>query len=154
MERIFIQFETVKHIIIASDHAGYDAKQALISFLKQHHIEYTDLGCHSLESVDYPEYGKKLAESLKDQPGHFGILVCGSGIGISIAANRFSHIRAALCHTAEYAKLSRQHNNANVIAMGARMLSIDEMQEILKIFLDTPFEGGRHERRVKQLSQK
>jgi len=151
---MFTQTDHIKTVYLASDHAGYEAKQALIHFLKTHHIEIIDVGCHSLDSVDYPEYGKLLAEALDDKPGDFGVLVCGSGIGISIAANRFPHIRAALCHTPEYAKLARQHNNANVIAMGARMLKIEEMEEILEVFLITPFEAGRHERRVKQLSQK
>jgi len=142
----------IKDIFIASDHAGFEYKTKLIAFLKaEYSITITDLGCSSEASVDYPVYGRLVAEHIKT-PDQFGILICGSGIGVSIAANRFKHIRAALCHTVEYAKLARLHNDANVLALGSRMLTLHETQDIIKVFLETDFEKGRHEKRVNQLS--
>lgn len=110
-----------------------------------------NLGCDSDESVDYPDFGYKLANALKDDLDAVGVVICGSGIGISIAANRHLHIRAALCHCEEYAKLAREHNNANVIALGARFISLDDAIKCIDTFLATPFLGGRHENRVKKL---
>jgi ribose 5-phosphate isomerase B len=149
---MFEKSAQIKEVFIASDHAGFDAKQQLLLYLKKESIQVTDLGCYTTESVDYPIYGALVANHIK-RDDQFGILICGSGVGISIAANRFSHIRAALCHTVEYAKLARQHNDANVLALGARMLSVEEMQKIAQVFLSTAFEGDRHSRRVKQLGE-
>lgn len=144
----------MKEILIASDHAGFKLKNFLKSNLEQLNFEVIDLGCDSAEeSVDYPDFAQNLGERISTTKGQFGILVCGSGVGISIAANRQKHIRAALCHNEEYAKLARQHNDANVICLGARMLSKQEALAIVKVFLSTEFEGGRHEGRVAKLSQ-
>jgi len=139
-----------QQIIIASDHAGYKLKEFLKANLTNFNL--IDLGTNSEESVDYPDYGKMLAEKVAENHSNLGILICGSGIGISIAANRNPKIRAALCHNVESAKLSRQHNNANVISLGARFLNEDEALEMVTTFLDTGFEGGRHQNRVEKLA--
>ena len=134
-----------KKIVIASDHAGFELKE----FLKQH-FEFIDLGTNSTDSVDYPDYGfKAAAEVAKDDC--IGIVICGSGIGISIAANRNPKVRCALCLTPEMAKLARQHNDANILALGARLTSPEVALEIVKTFLATEFEGGRHQKRVEKL---
>jgi ribose 5-phosphate isomerase B len=139
-------------IALASDHAGYALKEAL----KQHLVTLghtpLDLGTNSEDSVDYPDFGNAMAAALKANKAEQGILVCGSGIGISIAANRHPHIRAALCHNEETAKLSREHNDANVLVMGARIVSEDLAKTMLKTFLTTQFAGGRHAGRVAKLS--
>ncbi len=139
-------------ILIASDHAGYNLKAALIKFLtisKYSNIE--DLGCDSSENaVDYPDFAKKMAKKIQND--EVGILICGSGIGISIAANRFLNIRAALCVNEEMAILSRLHNDANVICFGARMISEGLAIKILQEFLATDFEGKRHKNRVEKIN--
>lgn len=141
----------VQKILIASDHAGFELKNFLKKELEKIGIKVVDLGCNSPEkSVDYPDFAQKLCKKLKQE---FGILICGSGIGISIAANRFKHIRAALCHNVKAAKLTRAHNNANVLCLGARMISQKTATAIVKVFLNTKFEGGRHEGRVNKLSK-
>lgn len=141
-----------KTIAIACDHGGFDLKNTLINELKSKGLEVLDLGCDSAESVDYPDYAYKLAQAIKDGQAERGVVVCGSGIGISIAANRFPEIRCALVHDALGAKLSRQHNNANVIAFGDRTTGVATAIDALNIFLETKFEGGRHARRVEKLS--
>ena len=136
-------------IFIASDHAGFLLKEFLIGELTKLGYKLVDLGCNSAEkSVDYPDYAQKLC---KKNP-QFGILICGSGIGISIAANRFKNIRAALCVNAKSAKLARAHNDANVICLGARLTKNNTSLSAVKAFLATKFEGGRHEKRVRKLS--
>ena len=132
-------------IYIASDHAGYELKE----FLKTK-FECIDLGTNSTDSVDYPNFGKKAADEVA-KGDSVGIIICGSGIGISIAANRNPKIRAALCLTSEMAKLSRQHNDANILALGARLTKPEEAVNIVQAFLETPFEGGRHQKRVDML---
>lgn len=140
-----------KKILIAADHAGFDLKKLLIFELKKMGFEPVDLGTDSAtKSVDYPDFAQKLCKKLKKE---FGILICGSGIGISIAANRFKHIRAALCHNVKSAKLTRAHNDANVLCLGSRMISEKTALSIVKAFLNTKFEGERHERRVAKLSK-
>jgi len=142
-----------KKIFIASDHAGFDLKQTLIQELAKLKISAVDLGCDCTgKSVDYPDFAQKLSKKIKEN-SDFGILVCGSGIGISIAANRFKHIRAALCHNTKSAKLSRAHNDANVICLGARMITPKTAIQAVKTFLNTEFENGRHGKRVKKLSK-
>ena len=137
-------------IHIGSDHGGFALKSRLSAILKHKGYEIDDLGTYSEDSVDYPEPGKKVALAvLKD--GNTGIIICGTGIGISIAANRFKGIRAALCHNVEYAKLSREHNNANILALGGRFLDDRSAEEITDAFLKTEFQGGRHQRRVELL---
>ena len=137
---------------IASDHAGCELKQELKKDLMDMGFTVLDLGADSLESVDYPDFGYALAGAMKEGKATRGILVCGSGIGISIAANRHSEIRAALVHDALGARMSRLHNDANVICFGGRMVGPDVARDSLKVFLETEFEGGRHSRRVDKLS--
>ena len=143
---------TDKTIAIACDHGGNDLKIQLIPMLKANGLKVFDLGTNSTESTDYPEFAYAVASAINDGKTSRGVLCCGSGIGISIAANRDPNVRAALIHDALGAKLCRQHNDANVICFGGRITGIDVAVDCLEIFLNTPFEGGRHERRVKKLS--
>lgn len=140
-------------IFIASDHAGFGYKTAITQHLEANGHLVSDLGCDSEDSVDYPDYAAALVDAMRDAPESRGILVCGSGVGMSIAANRFCHIRAALCTSREIAKLSRQHNDANVCCLGSRLLSQEDAIHIIHEFLTTAFEGGRHEKRVSKLTQ-
>jgi ribose 5-phosphate isomerase B len=139
-------------IAIACDHGAFDLKQHLKAFLEEKGLKVLDLGVENTESVDYPDYGFAMAHALKDGQASRGILLCGSGIGISIAANRFPEIRAALVHDVTGARLSREHNDANVICFGGRMIGSDLAEECVNTFLNTDFEGGRHQRRVDKLS--
>lgn len=139
-------------IAIACDHGGYDLKIQLIPMLEARGLAVLDLGTNGSESVDYPEFGYAMASTIRDGKTDCGVLCCGSGIGISIAANRYPEVRAALIHDALGAKLCRQHNNANVICFGGRTTGPDVALDCLEIFLDTEFEGGRHERRFGKLS--
>ena len=136
-------------VYIASDHAGFHLKRYLIDNLDIHN----DLGTDSSESCDYPVYAKKLVTAVLQSSDNFGILICGSGIGMSIAANRYAGIRAALCLNEEMATLARQHNNANVIVFGERMISPETALNCARRFLSTSFDGGRHLRRIKLLDQ-
>ena len=138
-------------IFLSSDHAGFELKEKVKSFLLDNNFEYEDLGCSSLEPVDYPDYAKLLSKKIKDKNNSKGILFCGTGIGISMAANRFSHIRAALCTSVEMASKSRKHNDANVLALGGRILEGNLALEIVKEFLHTDFEAGRHSLRVDKI---
>jgi ribose 5-phosphate isomerase B len=140
-----------KKIYIASDHAGYDLKEFIISSLEKEY-EFIDLGCTNKLSVDYPDYANKLAADLDKDRDSFGVLICGTGIGISIAANRHKHIRAAICHEEYATKMSRKHNNANVIVFGSRIIEKEKALEMIKIFTLEKFESARHEIRVKKLS--
>lgn len=144
-------------ILIASDHGGYALKEALKKAFEGKAVsgtplEWVDLGCHSCDSVDYPDYADKMAAALKDGQAKMGVLICGSGIGISIAANRHRHVRAALCHDVTTARLSRMHNNANVLALGGRVIGESVAVECLAAFLETEYEGGRHDRRIDKMS--
>ena len=138
-------------IFLSSDHGGFELKEKVKSFLIDNNFEYEDLGCSSLEPVDYPDYAKLLSKKIKDNNNSKGILFCGTGIGISMAANRFPHIRAALCTTIEMASKSRKHNDANVLALGGRILEDNLALEIVKEFLYTDFEAGRHSLRVDKI---
>jgi ribose 5-phosphate isomerase B len=140
-------------IAIACDHGGYDLKTQLVPVLEDAGYEVLDLGTNSTDSVDYPEFGFAMAQAINDGKVSRGVLICGSGIGISMAANRYPNIRAALIHDALGAKLCRQHNNANVLCLGGRLIGPDVARDCLDIFLKTEFEGGRHERRVGKLSK-
>ena len=135
-------------ISIGADHGGFELKVKLAEFLKLSGHTVIDNGTNSADSVDYPDYAKLVAHDILEERADYGVLICGSGIGISIAANRFAGIRAALVTRKEYAELSRAHNNANIIVFGGRFTTIEEAKEYLQIFLSTPFEGGRHEKRV------
>jgi len=141
-----------KPIAIASDHAGFELKAVLKECLESMGYEALDLGTDSTESVDYPDFADALAVAFQQGLADRGVLVCGSGLGISIAANRHRNLRATPCHDANWARLARQHNDANVLALGARLIDVDAARACLQTFLETPFEGGRHERRVSKLS--
>ena len=141
-----------KSIILASDHAGFKLKESIRKFLIKKRNKVLDLGTKNTHSVDYPDYAHSLAKKIKKNDNNqFGILVCGSGIGMYIAANRHKNVRAALCYNTKTAKLSRQHNNANVIAIGARLTKQNVALRCINTFIKTNFEGGRHLRRVKKI---
>ncbi|MBI1216395.1 MAG: ribose 5-phosphate isomerase B [Alphaproteobacteria bacterium] len=142
-----------RKIAIASDHAGFALKSAVIEYLKEQGHEVLDLGPETAERVDYPDYGYKLAECIRDAGAPLGIGICGSGIGISMALNRFSSVRAALCHDVTSARLCRQHNDANVLALGERLLGVQVALDCVAAFLETEFEGGRHAGRVEKLGK-
>jgi ribose 5-phosphate isomerase B len=139
-------------IAVASDHAGFDLKEILKSDLRQAGYAVLDLGTNSTASVDYPDFGAAMGDAIAAGKAEKGVLICGSGIGISIAANRNPKVRAVLAHDATSARLSREHNDANVVAFGQRLIGIDVAREALKVFLATAFEGGRHAGRVAKLS--
>ncbi len=140
-------------IALGSDHAGFDLKEKIKGFLEKEGHEVIDLGCFSKDSVDYPVYGAKVAQALLKGEAERGILVCGTGLGMSMVANRFPGIRAALCHELFTAKMSRLHNDANVLVLGGRVIGDVLALEMVKVFLETPFEGGRHLRRIKQIDE-
>ena len=140
-----------KKIFLSSDHGGFELKKSVLNFLKEDNYDVEDLGCFSFESVDYPDYANLMANSIKNNINSFGILFCGTGIGVSIAANRHSHIRAALCTSVEMASKSRKHNDANVLALGGRILNNLIIKDIVFQFLNTDFEEGRHRLRVNKL---
>lgn len=141
----------MEKIIIASDHAAFAQKQALVEILKESY-EVIDLGTGSEESVHYPLFGQKIAKEVL-RFGCRGIALCGSGIGISIQVNRFKGIRGALCRDVEDAKMSRLHNDANILCLGGRRNSMEELKDIVKTWLTTPFEGGRHQTRIEMLDR-
>lgn len=140
-------------IAIASDHAGFDLKSVIIAYLKKRDYDVLDLGTYTDDRVDYPDYGYALADAIASGKAPRGIAICGSGIGISIAANRNPKVRAALCHDVTSAHLARQHNDANVLALGARLISEDVALDCVEAFLNTEFEGGRHVGRVEKLGK-
>jgi len=143
-----------KTIVLASDHAGFAKKQVIKKYLKENNIAYEDLGCYTDESVDYPVYAHKLAEAIEKGEFKIGVSFCGSGQGISIAANKHQGVRSGVCWNAEIAALARQHNNANVCAIPGRFVSDQEAIAIVESFLNAEFEGGRHARRVAQIPLK
>jgi len=135
-------------IALGSDHGGYALKQHIIEYLDAHGLDYRDFGCHSTESCDYPVFAKAAAEAVASGECERGIVICTTGIGISIAANKVRGIRCALCSEPLSAEMTRRHNNANMLAMGAGMIGKNMAERIVEVFLSTEFEGGRHERRV------
>ena len=140
----------MKKIYIASDHAGFKLKSCILSkFVNKKKI--IDLGPKSNISVDYPDYAKKLSKKIASDKGNLGILICGSGMGMAITANKIKNVRAALCYSNKNTKLSRLHNNANIITLGERLISKNLAINLIKIFLRTKFEGGRHLRRIKKM---
>jgi len=138
-------------IAVGSDHAGYDLKEKVKQYLKNQNIEVKDLGCFKDEQLEYPDYAVKVAKSVVSGENEYGIIICGTGIGISITANKIKGIRAALCCSEYMAQMARQHNNANVLAMGGRTTSDEEAEKIVAAFLNTDFEGGRHANRVEKI---
>ena len=139
-------------IALGADHGGYCLKTAIINYLIEKGIEYTDFGCFSEESVDYAVYAKKVADAVSCGEYDKGILCCGTGIGISIAANKVKGIRAAVVTNEFCAEMTRRHNDANILAMGGRVITPEQAVKFTDIFLNTEFEGGRHERRIAQIT--
>ena len=142
---------SMKPIALAADHAGYELKTTLVEELRSMGHEILDLGTYGPGSVDYPDYGTALAESIASGKAERGVAVCGTGIGISIAVNRHPGVRAALCHDETSARLAREHNDANVLALGARLIGTEVAKSCLRRFLETEFAGGRHVARVAKL---
>lgn len=140
-------------IAIASDHGGFELKEKVKEHLRERNVKFVDLGTNSTESVDYPVYGKACAEAVASGKAERGIVICGTGIGISMAANKVKGIRCGLCTSVEMAKLTRQHNNANMLAMGGRILETETAFAIVDAFIDTQFERGRHKRRTDMLDE-
>ena len=140
-------------LAIASDHGGFELKETIKEHLRERGVKFVDLGTNSTDSVDYPVYGKACAEAVAAGRAERGIVCCGTGIGISIAANKVKGIRCGLCTSVEMAELTRQHNNANMLALGGRTTDPKLALEIVDAFLDTEFEGGRHERRTNMLDE-
>lgn len=139
-------------IAIASDHAGFELKQKIISYLEEKFILMKDFGTHTNESSDYPDYVHPLAEAMKLNEFDFGIVICGSGNGVNITANKHQHIRCALCWIPEIASLARSHNDANMLALPGRFLTAKQAFDIVDAFLDASFEGGRHQKRVNKIA--
>ena len=140
-----------KKICIASDHGGYNLKEEIKNFLIKKKISIFDVGPYQNKTVDYPDFAKKLAKRIKLKKSDVGILVCGSGTGMAISANKLKNIRAAVCYNLSSTRLSRQHNNANIIALGARLTKKKLSLKLVEIFLKTQFEGGRHLRRINKI---
>jgi ribose 5-phosphate isomerase B len=141
-----------KLIPIGADHAGFQLKEIVRQYLEEKGYEVRDFGCYSEESIDYPDFGHPVASMIEENPGMLGILICGSGNGINMTANKHQGIRSALCWKKEIAELARQHNDANILAMPARFISSEEAKEMVDTFLTTEFEGGRHQNRVNKIA--
>ena len=141
----------MKKIFLSSDHAGYKLKEFIKLHLDKKKIKYFDLGPFNSDRVDYPDYAHKVAKKVKINKNHIGILVCGSGTGMNIAANKHKNIRAAQCFNVKSAKLSRLHNDANIITLGSRLLTKNNVLKCISIFLKTKFEGGRHTKRIRKI---
>ena len=140
-----------KKVCIASDHAGYNLKELIKNHLINKHVSIYDLGPFEKKSVDYPDYAKRLAKRVKAKKSDIGILVCGSGTGMAISANKIKDIRAAVCYNQKSTRLSRQHNNANIISLGARLTKKKLSLKLVELFLKTKFDGGRHLKRIKKI---
>ena len=145
---------STKTIALAADHGGFELKNLLKADLEEQGLEVLDLGTNSSDSVDYPDFAQALAEAILDGRAGRGVLVCGTGIGIGIAANRYPEIRAAIAHHTTDARLCRQHNDANVICFGGRTTGSEVARDCLRVFLETEFEGGRHSRRIEKMSKR
>jgi ribose 5-phosphate isomerase B len=141
----------LKKIFLSSDHAGFKLKELIKTYLNKKNIKFFDLGPQNDEQVDYPDFAHKVAKKVKTSSNHFGILVCGSGMGMNITANRHKNIRAAQCYNLKSTKLSRLHNDANIITLGSRLLTSKNALNCVNIFLNTKFEGGRHAKRIRKI---
>ena len=141
----------MKKIYISSDHAGFKLKETIKSYLKKRNIDFKDMGPNNESRVDYPDYAHKVARKVKISKNNVGILICGSGMGMNIAANRHKNVRAAQCFNLKSTKLSRLHNDANIITLGSRLLSKKNVLNYINVFLNTKFEGGRHLKRIKKI---
>ena len=144
--------ENEKLIYIGSDHAGYKEKEEVQKYLQEKGLKTIDLGVFSEASIDYPDIAREVAEKVVDNSGSRGVLICGTGVGMSMAANKVFGIRAVQATTKEEAEMSRKHNDANIICLGARTQKVEDMKGLLDVFIDTKFEGGRHEDRVKKIT--
>ena len=140
-----------KKLCISSDHAGFSLKETIKDFILKNNLSIIDLGPFNNNSVDYPDFAKKVSNRIKSKKSDIGILVCGSGTGMAISANKIKDIRAAVCYNPKSTRLSRQHNNANIIALGARLTKKSLTIKLVELFLKTKFEGGRHLKRVKKI---
>jgi len=140
-------------IVIASDHGGFSLKVDIVSFLKELGYEVNDMGPKNQNSVDYPDYGIRIAQAVTQNTDSRGIVICGTGIGMSIVVNRFTGIRGTLCSDLYTAKLCREHNDSNILIMGGRVVGYGLAREIVKVWLSTPFEGGRHQKRLDKINQ-
>lgn len=138
-------------VAICSDHAGYELKEFLLDWLTAQNIEFTNFGTYSPDSCDYTDFAHPLAEAIEDEDAVFGVAICGSGQGVCMTVNKHPGIRGALCWTPEMAKLSRQHNNANVLCLPARFISKEDAIKTVVTFFNTPFEGGRHQKRIDKI---
>lgn len=145
-------FDLKKPIAIGADHAGYEYKTVLVDLLQNKGYEVKDFGTYSADSVDYPDFAHPVASAVENGEAGCGILVCGSANGVAITANKHQGVRAAICWQTEIAQLARQHNNANIICLPARFVSTPAAEEMVNVFLDTPFEGGRHANRVGKIA--
>jgi ribose 5-phosphate isomerase B len=140
-------------IALGSDHAGFDLKESVKGYIKELGLDFEDVGAYSPDSVDYPDFAEKVGVQIRDGKAGRGILMCGTGIGVCIAANKIQGIRAAVVCDAEMARLSRQHNDANVLCLAGRFMDIELAKILVKVWLETPFDGGRHQRRVEKIAQ-
>ena len=140
-----------KKVSLSSDHAGFNLKENIKKFLTKKKIKVIDLGPKNDKSVDYPDYAKRVARNVSSKKSNIGIIVCGSGTGMAMSANKFKKIRAAVCYNKASTRLSRQHNNANIMALGARLTKKVDAMKLVNVFLNTKFEGGRHLRRIKKV---
>jgi ribose 5-phosphate isomerase B len=147
-----MSFDLSKPIAIGSDHAGFEMKVELIAWLKESDYRLNDMGVYENKSVDYPDYAHPVAQAVEDGDAAFGILLCGSANGVAMSANKHQGIRAAICWVEEIAKLARLHNDANVLCLPARFISVEEAKNVLQSFMGTVFEGGRHQNRVEKIS--
>jgi ribose 5-phosphate isomerase B len=145
-------FDLSKPIAIGADHAGFEYKTAIVEFLHHKGLQVKDFGTYSNTSVDYPDFAHPVANAVESGDAGCGILICGSGNGVAITANKHQNIRAAICWLADLAQLAREHNNANILCIPARFVSIGTAKEMVNLFLNTQFEGGRHEKRVEKMA--
>jgi ribose 5-phosphate isomerase B len=145
-------FDLTKPVAVGADHAGYEYKTVIVDLLQNKGLEVKDFGTYSQDSVDYPDFAHPVASAVENGEAGLGILICGSGNGVAITANKHQDIRAAICWQTDLARLARQHNNANIICIPARFVSTPEAEEMVNIFLSTAFEGGRHEKRVGKIA--
>jgi ribose 5-phosphate isomerase B len=151
LKRLKIKTEMAKIVPIASDHAGFQLKEEVKLYLQSKGFEVQDFGCFSDESVDYPDFIHPIADQIDKGNYEFGFIMCGSGNGVSMVANKYPHVRCALCWNTEISELAKKHNNANIIALPARFISVDEAKNIIDSYLNTQFEGGRHQRRIDKI---
>ncbi|MCG8470334.1 MAG: ribose 5-phosphate isomerase B [Desulfobacterales bacterium] len=139
---------SISPVIIGCDHAAYTMKECVKAFLTEMGVDVVDAGCHGLESVNYPDFAREVAQKVSDGTYERGILLCGTGLGMSMAANRFKGVRAALVSDGFSARMSREHNNSNVLVLGARVIGESLAQDLVRIWMETPFGGGRHQERI------